>query len=74
MVYEIYLPKQIKSAAAEVLKHLNDLPELTEDDEKNLKIIDKVQKELSDPKHPVSLAMFKMDAVEEIRIIEEKED
>jgi len=28
--------------------------------------------ELSDPKHTVDIAMFKMDTIEEIRIIEEK--
>ena len=71
-MYELYLTDVIKSSNIEVLKHLNNFPELTEDDEKNLKLIEKVQKELSDPKHPVSLAMFKMDTVEEIRIIEGK--
>lgn len=38
-----------------------------------MKLIEKVQKELSDPKHPVSLAMFKMDTIEEIKIIEGKQ-
>jgi adenine-specific DNA-methyltransferase len=72
ILYELYFPEEIKSAGAEVLKHLKDLPELTKDDEKNLKLIEQVQKELSDSKHPVSLAMFKMDTIEEIRIIEGK--
>jgi hypothetical protein len=40
--------------------------------ERTLKIIEKIHKELSDPKHPVNVAMFKMDTVEEIRIIEGK--
>jgi hypothetical protein len=58
-----------------VLKHLHALPELKEDlsDEKKLKIIEKVYKELSDPQHPVSIALFKMDTIEEIRIIEGKQ-
>ncbi|MBA4313013.1 MAG: hypothetical protein C0417_10330 [Chlorobiaceae bacterium] len=73
MVYELYLPDSIKAAGAEVLKHLNNLPELKEgEDEKNLKTIEKVYKELSDPKHPVNVAMFKMDTIEEIAIIEGK--
>ena len=57
-----------------MLKNLKDLPELKEDwrDEKKLKTIEKVYKELSDPNHPVSIAMFKMDNIEEVRIIEGK--
>lgn len=72
MVYELYFPEEIKAAGCEVLKHLTDLPELKEEwsDEKKLKTIEKVYKELSNPNHPVSIAMFKMDTVEEVRIIE----
>jgi hypothetical protein len=75
MVYELYLPKAIQKDGCEILKHLNDLPELKEDwsDEKKLRTIEKVYEELSNPKHPVSIAMFKMDTVEEIRIIEGKQ-
>jgi ribosomal protein L29 len=71
MVYELYLPEEIKAGGAEVLKHLTNLPELKEgEDEKNLKTIEKVYKELSDPKHPVSIAMQKMQEIEEVKIIE----
>jgi len=75
MVYELYFPDEIKAAGAEVLKHLTKLPELKDEqsDEVKLAIIDKVYKELSDPKHPISQAMFCMEAVEEVRIIEGKE-
>jgi hypothetical protein len=54
------------------LKHLTNLPELKADwsDEKKFKIIDKVYKELSDPKHPVSITMEKQKTVPEVRIIE----
>jgi hypothetical protein len=74
MVYELYLPASIQSAGCEVLKHLGNLPELREewDDGKKLQVIDKVYKELSDPGHPVSTAILKMDTIEEIRIIEGK--
>ena len=36
-----------------------------------LAVIEKVYKKLSDPKHPVNIAMFKMQEIEEIRIFEE---
>ena len=72
MVYELYLEEEIKSAGCEVVKHLTTLPELKEDwsDEKKLAVIEKVYKELSDPKHPVSTAMEKQKTVLEVRIIE----
>ncbi|TAF77841.1 MAG: hypothetical protein EAZ53_01385 [Bacteroidetes bacterium] len=71
MVYELYLPEEIKAGGAEVLKHLTNLPELEEgQDEKNLKTIEKVYTELSDPKHPISAAMHNMQEIEEIKIIE----
>jgi type I restriction-modification system DNA methylase subunit len=82
MVYELYLPEAIQNANCEVLKHLSNLPELParppggrdgEDEEttkKNLKTIEKVYAKLSDPKHPVSVALHKMQEVEEIKIIE----
>ena len=73
MVYELYLPESIMTAGCEVLKYLDNLPELKEgEDEKNVEKIEKVYKELSDPGHPISIAMFKMDTIEEIRIIEGK--
>jgi len=72
MVYELYFPEELKAADAEVLKHLTNLPELEDDwsDEKKLKTIEKVYKELSDLKHPVSIAMEKQKTVPEVRIIE----
>lgn len=71
MVYELYLPEAIQIAKCDVLKHLNNLPELKDgEDEKNLKTIEKVYKELSDPKHPVSAALLKLLNVEEVNIIE----
>ena len=72
MVYELYFPDEIKASDAEVLKYLINLPELKDDwsDEKKLKTIEEVYKELSDPKHPVSIAMEKQKTVPEVRIIE----
>ena len=75
VVYELYLPEAIRAAGCEVLKNLKDLLMLKEDwsDEKKLRTIEKVYEDLSNPNHPVSVAMFKMDTIEEIRIIEGKQ-
>jgi len=72
MVYELYLPDEIKAVGSEVQKHLGNLPELKDDwsDEQKLQTIEKMYKELSDPAHPVSVAMEKMKTVPEVRIIE----
>lgn len=72
IVYELYLPDEVQSANCEVLKHIINLPELRDDwgDEQKLQTISTVYQELSDPMHPVSIAMFKMETIEEIRIIE----
>ena len=75
MVYELYLPEEIKTAGCEISKHLTDLPEFKDDwsDEKKLAVIEKVYKELSDSKHPVSVAMEKMQEIPEVKLIEGKE-
>jgi hypothetical protein len=72
MVYELYLPDEIKAAGCEVLKHLTHLPELKNDwsDKQKLQTIEKVYQELSDSGHPVSMAMENMKTVPEVRIIE----
>jgi len=72
IVYELYLPEEIKAFHCELIKYLTDFQELEESwpEKKKLAIIEKVYKELSNPKHPVSIAMDKMKAVPEIRIIE----
>jgi adenine-specific DNA-methyltransferase len=52
------------------------LPELKDEcsGAKKLEVIEKVYKELSDPEHPVSIAMEKQKTVPEVRIIEGKPD
>jgi len=73
IIYELYLPEEIKAGGAEVLKHLNNLPELVEgQDEKNIKTIQRIYKKLSDPKHPISKALQNLENIEEVRIIEGK--
>jgi len=75
MVYELYFPDEIKAASCEVLKHLTNLQELQDDwsDERKLATIEQVYKNISHSAHPVSIAMFKMETIEEIRIIEGKQ-
>jgi hypothetical protein len=72
MIYELYLSKEIESAGCEVLKHLANLKELKDDwsDAKKLAVVEEVYKELSNPKHPVSVAITKMQALEEVKVIE----
>ena len=85
MVYELYFPDEIKAAGCEVLKHLTNLPELKGlpakgsaqagdwSDEQKLAVIEKLHSELSDPAHPVSIAMTKMKTVPAVQIIEGRE-
>jgi hypothetical protein len=80
--YELYFPDEIKAAECEMLKHLNNLPEIDTNDNNvethdvetqdfaSLQTIEKVHQELSTPTHPVSIAMKKMRDIPEIRIIE----
>ncbi len=71
-VYENYFQEEFRDAGCEMLKHLANLPKIKEEwsDENKLKTIEYVYKELSDPKHPVSLALEKMKDIPEVRIIE----
>ncbi len=72
MIYEPYFPDEIKAADCEMLKHLNNLPEIDANDNNvethdvetqnlaSLQTIEKIYLELSSPSHSVSLAMKKM--------------
>jgi hypothetical protein len=72
MLDAIHYPTKIKADSYEVLKHVTDLPELKDNwkDEQKLAAIEKVYQKLSDPAHPVSIAMTKKRDIPEIRIIE----
>ena len=72
MIYELYFPKAMLAANCGVLKYLTDIPELKEEwiDEKKLKTIERVHKELSSSSHPVSTALHKLLNVEEVMVIE----
>lgn len=71
MVYELYFPEKIKRGGAEIIKHLDNITKLgKENDIQNLKIIENLQKELSNPNHPISATLLKLLTIEEINIIE----
>lgn len=74
MTYEIYFPEKIKESDCEILKHLVQLPDLNEgwSIEQKHKVVEKVYNDLSNPLHPINIAIFKMDTIEEIAIIEGK--
>jgi hypothetical protein len=79
MKCRLYFPDEIKATGCEVLKHLNNLPELKDlpdegsvqagdwSDEQKLATIEKVCRELSDPAHPVSIATTKMQDIPEVK-------
>lgn len=74
MVYELYFPEKIKEGGAEILKYLDNLPELEKNkDEHNLKTIEQLQKEFSNPKNAISATLLKLLTIEEINIIEGRE-
>jgi len=72
MVYEIYLQAEITAVDANVLKYLNNMPEIENNwsEDKKMKTIQNYYKELSNPAHPISIAVQKQKTVSEIKIIE----
>ena len=73
MVYELYFPELIKKHNYEIIEHLGELPQLTEDmnDEQKMKISKEVFDRLNDDNHPVKINLKKMkEEIQEIRIIE----
>lgn len=76
IVYELYFPELLKKYDREIVRHLGELPELTESisDEKKLSIIKTVFNRLNDKNHSVRTNLFYMDSIPEIRIIEGKNE
>lgn len=73
MVYELYFPELLKKHNSEIIQHLGELPELSEDmdDGQKMKICKKVFDRLNDKEHPVRINLEKMkEEIPEIRIIE----
>ena len=73
MVYELYFEKELKKAGRNILKHLKDLPEITDKigESKKQEIITKVFNKYYDKESPVRNNLFYMKSIEEIKIIEE---
>ncbi len=71
MVYELYFENEIKQAGCDILKYLNDLPEVKDEmeDEEKMIIITKVFNKLYDKESPVRKNVEAMDSVEEVAII-----
>lgn len=77
MVYELYLTDEVHAAGANVIYHLGKLPDIQAliengETEKALKTIEKAYRDFSTPDHPVSIAMTRMQEIEEVKIIEGK--
>jgi hypothetical protein len=73
MVYELYFENEIKQAGCDILKYLDDLPEIKDEmaDEEKLKTITKVFNKLYDAASPVRKNLEAMEQVEEVKIIKE---
>ena len=72
LVYELYFPEDIRMADCELQTHLVHLSELKDywSDSKKQHVIEEAYYELSDPKHPVSIAMLGIKQIPEVKIIE----
>jgi hypothetical protein len=70
----LYFPEPIRAANCEVLKYSKDIPALDKEmsNEQKWKTIDSVYKILNNNSHPVRIALFNIDTIEEIAIIEGK--
>ena len=72
MVYELYFEEEIKQAGCEIIKHLQNLPEITQEMSKEEKqqIIDNVFAELHSENHPVRSNLKKMQELKFVKVIE----
>lgn len=72
MVYELYFPELLKKHSCEIIQHLGELPEFTDNmnDEQKMKICQEVFHRLHDKEHPVKINLLRMKSIPEIRIIE----
>lgn len=76
MVYELYFEDILKKHDKDILKYLNDLKPISDEmnDEDKLNIITSQFNILNDIKHPVRNNLFFMDSIEEVKIIEGKNE
>jgi predicted RNA methylase len=73
LVYQLYLPNEIKAANKDILSHIGDLKPISNEmtDEENLAVIQREFDRLYDPRHPVRNHLETLDSVEVVRTIRE---
>lgn len=74
LVYELYFPNEVISANCEITKHLSTITNIGQfkNEKDRLAEIEKMYIMLNNRENPVRIAMFNMDTIEEIAIIEGK--
>jgi adenine-specific DNA-methyltransferase len=71
LVYEYYFPKQVVNAGCSISLHLTHLPPLDkENEELNIKLVERQYKALSDPKNDISSLLLKLLNIKEINLVE----
>ena len=73
-IYELYFPEEVESANCEVLKYLRELPDIEtcSSHQSRLNMIVEFYNEHNDNSHPLKVALFNLDTINEISIIEGK--
>ena len=73
LVYELYFPDELKAAGKDILRHLGELPPITDaqSSEEKLVVIQREFDRLYDPRHPVRNIIETLDSVEVVRTIRE---
>ncbi len=74
LVYELYFEKEIEEAGLSVVGHLKDLKDISKlnSSSKKLEVIFTEHEKLNSKDHPIRKALFNMDTIELINIIEGK--
>lgn len=73
LVYELYFPDELRAAGKDILRHLGELPPITDEMSaaEKLAIIQREFDRLYDPRHPVRNIIETLDSVEVVRTIRE---
>jgi len=76
LVYELYFPELIQKHNREIIQHLGELPEFTDNmsDEQKMIICQTVYNRLNESEHPVRVNLLQMNSIPEIAIIEGKHE
>ena len=76
LIYELYFENELRAAGIKLLPLLTRdvIPALPEGEAERVKTIERVYRTLHDPMHPIRVSLFKLNTVQEVRIIEGKDD